>query len=98
MIGGLLLTSPSSSQGVLILASLVLAWWMVAVFMKTPQRVASRVVSLKDMKEEAVDLFLKQASMIKGVKEVSVYTEDRVAYLKVEKPFDEQALKALLSS
>ena len=98
VIGGLLLTSPSYSQGFLVLASLLLAWWMVAVFMKTPQRVASRVVSLKDMKQEAVDLFLKQASMIKGVKEVSVYTEDRVAYLKVEKTFDEQALKALLSS
>jgi MFS family permease len=98
VIGGLLLTSPSYQQGFLVLASLLLAWWMVAVFMKTPQRVASRVVSLKDMKEEAVDLFLKQASMIKGVKEVSVYTEDRVAYLKVEKTFDEQALKALLSS
>jgi hypothetical protein len=69
----------------------------VAVFMKTPQRLASRVVSLKDMEEEAVELFLKQASLIRGVQEVSVYTEDRVAYLKVEKPFDEQALNALLA-
>ncbi len=95
VIGGLLLTSPSYSYGFLVLGVLLLLWWIVAVFMKTPQRLASRVVSLKDMKEEAVDLFLKQASMIKGVKEVSVYTEDRVAYLKVEKPFDEQALRAL---
>jgi len=98
VIGGLLLISPSYSHGFLVLAGLVLLWWLVAASMKTPQMVASRVVSLKDMKQEAVDLFMKQASMIKGVKEVSVYTEDRVAYLKVEKPFDEQALKALLSS
>jgi hypothetical protein len=65
--------------------------------MKTPQPVASRVVSLKDMEAEAVESFLKQASSIRGVQEVSVYSEDRVAYLKVEKPFDEQALKALLA-
>jgi len=97
VIGGLLLASPSYSYGFLVLASLLLVWWIVAVFMKTPQPVASRVVSLKDMEEEAVELFLKQASLIKGVQEVSVYTEDRVAYLKVEKPFDEQALKALLA-
>jgi MFS family permease len=97
VIGGLLLASPSYSYGFLVLASLLLVWWIVAVFMETPQRVASRVVSLKDMEAEAVESFLKQASSIKGVQEVSVYSEDRVAYLKVEKPFDEQALKALLA-
>ena len=95
VIGGLLLASPSYSSGFLVLAGLLLLWFIVAAFMKTPQRLASRVVSLKDMEQEAVELFLKQASLIKGVQEVSVYTEDRVAYLKVEKPFDEQALKAL---
>ena len=98
VIGGLLLASPSYSYGFLVLASLLLIWLIVAVFMKTPQRVASRVVSLKGMEEEAIEIFLKQASLIRGVQEVSVYIEDRVAYLKVEKPFDEQALKALLSS
>ncbi|MCZ6578849.1 MAG: MFS transporter [Gammaproteobacteria bacterium] len=95
--GGLLLASPSYSYGFLVLAGLLLVWWIVAVFMKTPQPVASRVVSLKDMEQEAVELFLNQASSIKGVQEVSVYSEDRVAYLKVEKTFDEQALKALLA-
>ena len=97
VIGGLLLASPSYSSGFLVLAGLLLLWCIVAAFMNTPQRLASRVVSLKDMEEEAVELFLKQASLIKGVQEVSVYSEDRVAYLKVEKPFDEQALKALLA-
>ncbi len=97
VIGGLLLASPSYSYGFLVLASLLLVWWIVAVFMETPQRVASRVVSLKDMEQEAVELFLNRASSIKGVQEVSVYTEDRVAYLKVEKTFDEQALNALLA-
>ena len=97
VIGGLLLASPSYSSGFLVLAGLLLLWFIVAAFMNTPQRLASRVVSLKDMEEEAVELFLKQASLIKGVQEVSVYSEDRVAYLKVEKPFDEQALKALLA-
>jgi len=35
--------------------------------------------------------------LIKGVYEVSVYPDDRVAYLKVEKTFDEQPLNALLA-
>ena len=97
VIGGLLLAGPSYSKGFLVLAGLLLLWWIVAAFMKTPQLVASRVVSLKDMEEDAVDRFVKQASLIRGMREVSVYAEDRVAYLKVEKQFDEQALKTLLT-
>ncbi|MCZ6470978.1 MAG: MFS transporter, partial [Gammaproteobacteria bacterium] len=56
VIGGLLLASPSYSYGFLVLAGLLLVWWIVAVFMETPQPVASRVVSLKDMEQEAVEL------------------------------------------
>jgi MFS family permease len=97
VIGGLLLASQSYSNGFLVLAGLLLLWLIVALFMKTPRQLASRVVSLKDMEQEAVELFLKKATLIEGVEEVSVYTEDRVAYLKVEKAFDEQALKTLLA-
>ena len=38
-----------------------------------------------------------RAMNIAGVKEVSVYEADRVAYLKVDKSFDDAELQALLS-
>ncbi len=97
VIGGLLLARQDYADGFLVLAGLVLVWLLVAAFMKQPKLLASRIVSLKNMGEESIKHFVKQASLIKGVHEISVYAEDRVAYLKVEKQFDEQPLNALLA-
>ena len=97
VVGGLLLASENYANGFLYLAGLVLVWLLVAASMKTPKLLASKIVSLKNMDDESVNLFLKKASLIKGVHEVSVYVEDQVAYLKVEKSFDEQPLNALLA-
>jgi len=97
VVGGLLLAGQNYANGFLVLAGLVLVWLLIAASMKQPKLLASRIVSLKNMEDESVNLFVKQASLIKGVHEVSVYTEDRVAYLKVEKSFDEQPLNALLA-
>jgi len=96
VVGGVLLASQNYTNGFLFLAGLVFAWLLIAATMKQPKLLSSKVVSLKNMGEDSVKLFVKQASMIKGVHEVSVYAEDRVAYLKVEKTFDEQPLNALL--
>jgi MFS family permease len=97
VVGGLLLASENYANGFLYLAGLVLVWLLVAASMKPPKLLASKIVSLKNMDDESVNLFLKKASLIKGVHEVSVYVEDQVAYLKVEKSFDEQPLNALLA-
>jgi len=97
VVGGVLLASQNYTNGFLILAGLVLVWLLVAASMKQPKLLESKIVSLKNMGEESVKLFVKQASLIKGVHEVSVYPDDRVAYLKVEKAFDEQPLNALLA-
>ncbi len=97
VVGGLLLASENYANGFLYLAGLVLVWLLVAASMKPPKLLASKIVSLKNMDDESVNLFLKEASLIKGVHEVSVYVEDQVAYLKVEKSFDEQPLNALLA-
>ena len=97
VVGGLLLASENYANGFLFLAGLVLIWLLVAASMKPPKLLASKIVSLKNMDDESVNLFLKEASLIKGVHEVSVYIEDQVAYLKVEKSFDEQPLNALLA-
>ena len=97
VIGGLLLARQDYANGFLVLAGLVLVWLLVAAFMKQPKLLASKIVSLKNMGDESVKHFVKQASLIKGVHEISVYAEDQVAYLKVEKQFDEQPLNALLA-
>ncbi len=97
VVGGVLLAYQNYTNGFLLLAGLVFVWLLIAATMKPPKLLLSRVVSLKNMGEDSVKLFVKQASMIKGVHEVSVYSEDRVAYLKVEKAFDEQPLNLLLT-
>ena len=65
--------------------------------MKTPKYRKSKIVSLKQLEPEQVGRFVERASGLEGVHEVSVYEIDRVAYLKVDKSFDEQALQALLT-
>ena len=97
VVGGLLLASQNYANGFLVLAGLVLVWLLVAAFMNQPKLLASKIVSLKNMGDESVKQFVKQASLIKGIHEISVYAEDEVAYLKVEKQFDEQSLNVLLA-
>lgn len=97
LLGGLLLAGQSFSAIFLVLACLALIWFLIATSMRTPKFLSSKIVSLKNMEDEAVESFLEQASRIEGVHEVSVYSEDQVAYLKVEKSFDEQPLNALLA-
>jgi len=75
----------------------VLVWLLLATSMHTPKLLASKIVSLKNMEGDAVEAFLEQALRIEGVHEVTVYSEDEVAYLKVEKSFDERPLNALLA-
>ncbi len=72
-------------------------WLLVAISMRTPKMLSSKIVSLKNMEYDAIEAFLEQVSSIEGVQEVSVYREDQVAYLKVEKYFDERPLNALLA-
>lgn len=97
VVGGILLASENPANGFLVLAGLVLVWLIVATFMKQPKLLASKIVSLKNMQDSSINQFVKQALLIEGVHEVSVYSEDRVAYLKVEKTFDEGPLNALLA-
>ena len=79
------------------LAAILVIWLLVALTMKTPKYLASRIVSLKDLGQDELAHFVERASSIAGVHEVSVYELDRVAYLKVEKDFDDAQLQALIS-
>ena len=96
LLGGLLLSGYAFTTMFLVLAGVVLCWLVIATSMRTPKLLASRIVSLEDMNQEAFENFHEKALGIDGVHEVSVYKDDEVAYIKIEKSFDEQSLNALL--
>lgn len=97
LIGGVLLTNQNYAVVFIALAGLLVFWLLIGLSMKPPGSLTSKIVSLKHLQQESLELFVQRASLIQGVHEVSVYAEDRIAYLKVEKSFNEQPLEALLA-
>jgi len=96
LLGGILLGSGDYATTFAWLAAILCGWFLVALTMKTPKYLQSKIVSLKELGPDEFDRFVEQASSIEGVHEVSVYEIDRVAYLKVEKGFDDSELQALV--
>ena len=74
-----------------------MVWLLVALTMKTPRYLASKIVSLKDLDQDELTHFVERVFSIEGVHEVSVYELDRVAYLKVDKGFDDAKMQALVA-
>ena len=97
LLGGYLLGAADYATTFLWLSGILAVWLLVALTMKTPKYLASKIVSLRDLDSQELERFLEQASNIEGVHEISVYETDRVAYLKVEKGFDDSELRALVS-
>jgi predicted MFS family arabinose efflux permease len=98
LLGGLLLSKGDYATTFGWLAVILCLWFAVALTMKAPEYLKSRVVSLKNLGADDVEHFVERASALAGVREVSVYEIDRVAYLKVDKSFDDDELQALLAS
>ena len=98
LLGGVLLATGNYATVFAWLAAILVIWLLVALTMKTPKYLASKIVSLKDLDQDELAHFVERASSIAGVHEVSVYELDRVAYLKVDKGFDDTELQALLTS
>ena len=97
LLGGVLLATGNYATVFAWLAAILVIWLLVALTMKTPKYLASKIVSLKDLDQDELAHFVERASSIAGVHEVSVYELDRVAYLKVDKGFDDTELQALLT-
>jgi MFS family permease len=98
LLGGVMLGYVDHRTAFGVLALLVALWWLVALFMQKPLAVTSKIISLSDMDESSVDRFRQQVELMAGVQEVTVYPEDRVAYLKIDKKkFDDAAFEGLLS-
>jgi MFS family permease len=98
LVGGLLLASGDYATTFAWLAAILGLWFVVAVTMKAPAYLNSKIVSLKDLRQEDIALFVERATAIAGVKEVSVYEIDRVAYLKVDRSFNDGDLQILLAN
>ena len=97
VLGGILLGAGDYAATFLSLGGILGVWFLIALTMKAPRNLASKIVSLRDLDAQGLERFVEQASNIEGVHEVSVYETDRVAYLKVEKDFDDSELQALVS-
>lgn len=97
VLGGILLGAGEPAIAFNSLAVLLIGWFALALTMKEPDYLASRIVSLKDLDTDALERFVASAGKIQGVREISIYEADRVAYLKVEKNFDDRALQALVN-
>ncbi len=95
--GGYLLGQGDLRTPFLWLAGILVLWLLVALTMREPRHLASRIVSLESLDAGELEHFLERARGIDGVREISVYESDRVAYLKVEKNFDQRKLDALVS-
>jgi MFS family permease len=98
VLGGVLLGAGDYTGAFVWLAAIPAIWFLISLTMKTPRYLASRIVSLKDLDADALERFVASAGEIEGVREISIYEADRVAYLKVEKNFDDRALEALVSN
>jgi len=97
VLGGYMLSYSHAEQAYQQLAVLLLIWWLVALFMHKPKPVSSKIVSLIGMDESAIRAFWEQAEKLPGVQEINVYSEDKVAYLKIEKlVFNPKSLDSLL--
>ena len=96
LVGGLLLASGDYHNTFAWLAGILCLWFLLALTMKAPVYLKSRIVSLRALAPEQVEHFVERASAIDGVREVSVFQADQVAYLKIDKSLDETELQALV--
>lgn len=98
LLGGIMLAYEAQSEAFIQLAMVVMLWWLVAIFMRKPKAVSSRIVSLAGLDDAAIQHFRLKAEQLPGVQELTVYPEDRVAYMKIDrKLFDDVALDSLLA-
>ena len=80
-------------------AGLGLLWFFVALGMRPPGHLTSRLVKLGDLNEACAQRLCERFVQVSGVAEAVVLAEDGVAYLKVDKrELDEQALRSVAVS
>ncbi|MDT8387631.1 MAG: MFS transporter [Thiogranum sp.] len=80
-------------------AGVALLWLMVAVGMRSPRHLTTRLMRLGSLDEEGARLLAGRMAGVTGVAEAVVIAGDQVAYLKVDpRVLDEEALNALVAA
>ena len=73
------------------------SWLLVSLTMKPPRYLANMLISLENVSEQALNTFVAQLLEVAGVVEVTVHTEEEVAYLKVDsQQLNKEQLQVLL--
>ncbi len=75
-----------------------LSWFVVSLSMKPPRYLANMLISLENLNEQTSNAFVSQLLEIVGVVEVTIHSEEAVAYLKVDsQQLNKDQLQTLLS-
>ncbi len=76
---------------------LTLLWLIVAISMKKPKQLSTKIIGLKSLTEDKLQHIQEGIKKIAGVEEAYIAKDEKTAYLKVDKRnFDEKALLALV--
>lgn len=78
-------------------AALAALWWLVAIFMRPPGRVSSRVLPVTVSTGAAAERLAEELRRVPGVLEAVVVPAEGVAYLRVEAGLKDADLKAMVS-
>ena len=98
VLGGIVLHRFGMSSVFLLCGICGLLWVVVAVTMRNPKHVSSKILPLSHVTESAIPALQKQLRTIAGVEDVVVYADEHVAYLKVDKQkLNEAALHKIIS-
>ena len=98
VLGGVMLSYENYRMAFVQLSLIVVFWWVFALFMKKPKAVSSKIVSLTGMDDASIASFREKVQQLPGVQELTVYLDDKVAYMKIDKKsFDDAALENLLA-
>ncbi len=96
-VGGYLFESYGSYALYTFCGILLLIWVVLAMTMKAPGAVRSKMYHVREMTVEESKTLSRELAVLSGVDEALVLAEERVAYLKVDmKGFDEEGVNKLL--
>lgn len=96
-VGGWLLHHFGMRQLFLFTGGLGLIWLVVALTMKKPQHLSSKIIAVGQLTEPQASTLETKLTQLAGVAEARVFGDEQTAYLKIDKSqFDESALNKLL--
>ncbi len=89
----------NEAQTFLVIAGLLILWLLVALTMVPPRHVATRMLHIEVLNEEAAERLRQRLLAVDGVAEVEVFADEQAAYCKVDnKILDDGALHAVIQS